>query len=651
MTAQIKKLISLNLALLMLIMTGIPAYAQEPTQQLVLEAQKQPREEVSASLDLFAGSGYLISVGGTTFTSDQDKQGTGWKYTASNTRLDLTDYKGTGIRASGDLTIYSNGDVTVTGSDGKNYGSDGICVDGNLTIRVRSGEMSVTGGAGNVRGGDGVYADGTFSCSAYSTAASFTGGQTYNAEEDGEPTWGGDAIAANRVTLNGDDITVTGGQGSSGSGAYGGCGIYANNITIYADCTIEGGDADCGSPGIWCRRTCSFSTVNALVMTGEGVYGLPAVYLEDNATVSTNKHTSVIKNQFYWMILINKYELLLLGKGGTIDGTATFTSLEAYYPESHDLANYLFERDGYTQVAWRTTSGNLLALNTRYQPKENTRLFAEWLAVDKGDVVLNALKGTFDGSAKWKKYQTSSVTLPNAIQYADDTLLGWCSEVSPEIDYGTYTNSGAWYAPGTTVEADPEAVINLYAREESYGQYAVYHANGGEVKAGGNMIVQGALVSHTNLQVITPDTSYVKAPAGYKLVGWATSKDATRVKYAPGVEVELEIGNVQQLYALWEEVDVDQGVEIQVSSGSKKVQVTIPAEWCGACGIKQGIAALYDPSTGKMIAASTDEYETGEDIYIEVSYTGKTRPQCAVILLDEEHSPMGKGNILNLSSY
>ena len=96
-----------------------------------------------------------------------------------------------------------------------------------------------------------------------------------------------------------------------------------------------------------------------------------------------------MKQQFYWMILINNYELRLLGKGGTIDGTATFTSLKAYYPARHDLSDYVFKKEGYTQVAWRTTSGDLLTLDTQYQPKENTLLYAEWFAAEEGDVVGN----------------------------------------------------------------------------------------------------------------------------------------------------------------------------------------------------------------------------------------------------------------------
>lgn len=518
MTAQIRKLISLNLALLMFIMAGFPVYAQEPVQQMVLEAEKQPREDVSASLDLLGStSGYLISVDGTSFTSDKDQEGTGWKYSASGKKLELTDYTGKGIRASGDLTIYSFGEVAVTGSDGKNYGSDGICVDGNLTLRVRSGTFRVTGGAGNIQGGDGIYATGSFSCSAYSTAVNITGGQTYYAEDDGEPTWGGDAIEANRVTLNGDDIKITGGKGSMGIDAYGGCGIYAGTISIYADCTIAGGDAYCGAPGIWCRTKCSFGTVDALIMTGEGDYGLPAVYCSANAQITTNVHTTVMKQQFYWMILINNYELRLLGKGGTIDGTATFTSLKAYYPARHDLSDYVFKKEGYTQVAWRTTSGDLLTLDTQYQPKENTLLYAEWFAAEEGDVVLHSMEGTFADGERWKRYQTDSVILPKALTYKNDTLMGWSSEILPDVDYDTYMNSGIWYAPGETFTAEAETVTNLYAREQDFGQYAVYHANGGEIKAGGTMMVQGAIVTYTDLQVITPDEAYVTAPLGYKL--------------------------------------------------------------------------------------------------------------------------------------
>lgn len=63
-----------------------------------------------------------------------------------------------------------------------------------------------------------------------------------------------------------------------------------------------------------------------------------------------------------------------------MDTGTTYTSLKAYYPASHALSEYVFQREGCLQVNWKTTTGSLLPLNAHYTPTESTNLKAQWQA-------------------------------------------------------------------------------------------------------------------------------------------------------------------------------------------------------------------------------------------------------------------------------
>ena len=115
---------------------------------------------------------YYISVGGTSFKSNEVRSGTGWSY--EDGRLTLNNYSSSGISASGDLVIYSSGSVQVQGASGT-YGADGIAVSGGLDIIVESGTLRVNGGSGTSKGGDAVYANSLF-CLLYGGTATFSGG-------------------------------------------------------------------------------------------------------------------------------------------------------------------------------------------------------------------------------------------------------------------------------------------------------------------------------------------------------------------------------------------------------------------------------------------------------------------------------------------
>lgn len=160
-----KKLLSLNLALLFLFLCAHPAFAagtEHAEEFLQSEAsvamgetlQCHEQNEVamqSASED----DSYYICVGDTSFQSNKDTSGDSWTYVAELHELFLNGYRGHGISASGDLSVYVSGDTTIEGYDNTYYGGDGISVAGHLSITIwENSHLKVTGGAGSQAGGD-----------------------------------------------------------------------------------------------------------------------------------------------------------------------------------------------------------------------------------------------------------------------------------------------------------------------------------------------------------------------------------------------------------------------------------------------------------------------------------------------------------------
>ncbi len=205
------RIVCLNLALLFLLSFSVPVYAKEPGEpespiqneealeapewafagddysaarelaerNVLEEKENNPEEAIEDSLSDAtdddqeflpvllssseptrdgSGSAYLISVGNTRFLSNEVRSGSGWSY--ADGKLNLNNYNSSCISASGDLTIYSNGSVTIQGSSGS-YGSAGIAA-GGLDVIVESGSLRVTGGSGTISGGDAISANSLF---------------------------------------------------------------------------------------------------------------------------------------------------------------------------------------------------------------------------------------------------------------------------------------------------------------------------------------------------------------------------------------------------------------------------------------------------------------------------------------------------------
>ena len=129
MTSVEKKLLSLNLALLFLFLCAQPAFAagteqadrtellQSEASVAVGETLQIQEENEAATQSTSEDDSYYICVGDTSFQSNKDTSGDGWTYVAELHELFLNGYRGHGISASGDLSVYVSGDTTIEGSD------------------------------------------------------------------------------------------------------------------------------------------------------------------------------------------------------------------------------------------------------------------------------------------------------------------------------------------------------------------------------------------------------------------------------------------------------------------------------------------------------------------------------------------------------
>lgn len=467
------KLFSLNLALFMLVVSAIPAFAMENNEEKVLMEQqsflaqydmidmnaKNKNEQLFLSMQEYSkdneeielysakSSGYNIVVGGNSFSSIYNAKGNGWEYYAEDNTLFINGYNGSSIRASGDLVIYASGVNEITGSTSTYYGSDGIISSGNLDVIIVDGTTSVSGGNGFYRGGDGIYSD------RYAFVYTFAGASLI--VEGGDTaqtsTAGGNAIYGEIAHISGKGfVRAIGGDGTSlySSGCAGGCALIGNEVYVESPCELIGGEGYYSGPGIYFGSYCETSIINATISCGKGQYNKYAIQSSDGQDWYYNNHTIVSGEVDNIKISIRQYILNLLGCGGT-RGTATFESLKAYYPTSYDLSEYSFQRLGYTHLGWSNASGDLVPLNALYTPDKDTTLYAEW-SPNTYKVVYDSNGGSGSMSNSSHTYDTAKKLTSCTFTKKGYTFVGWAITPSGSVVYSdgasvknlTATNGG-----------------------------------------------------------------------------------------------------------------------------------------------------------------------------------------------------------------
>ena len=360
MSKEGRRLGALNLALLLIFLMAAPV-------------QAAPLASAGSS----SGESYRIFVGDERFWSDETASGNGWSY--ADGTLTLNGYQGEDICASGDLTILSSGNVSIKCPD--DYSGSGLNVDGTLLVVVKDGTFDVCGGStANGYTGNAVRAA-VFGCRfCEGTYGRFVAGSTNRSGAQAK-----DAILTGRLLFIADNVQeinyfIAGGSAPYSFGSIGGCGINAIDVTVNASGTISGGNGYSPGPAVYYSSSCNFGLANISLQSGHSSRTSSEIAIMSDSSAegwSKDINTTAEKSSSRIEITINKYKVTLYGEGGT-RGSATFTSLQEYYPASYDLSEYTFTRDGYIQTGWRNASGDLVPLDKKITPVKNTWFDAVW---------------------------------------------------------------------------------------------------------------------------------------------------------------------------------------------------------------------------------------------------------------------------------
>ncbi len=469
-------------------------------------------------------------------------------------------------------------------------------------------------------------------------------GWTYNADgqslslngyNGGEIRASGDLViyCLGASTVTGEDSSNYGGNGitgshsisiylyttfnvTAGSGtARGGSAIVADRVSILGSksgkLTAAGGSGDINGTGLSVNSSFYIGPVFA-TFTGGGTIGaginVPSWSISEHTDYSFSDDGHVLR------ISPKRYSLMLTNGGvdaHVVNGTATYSNLVDYYQTTYRLNRYIFESEGNAQVAWRIPSGNLLQLNYSVTPTCDLHYTAVWESVAPGDILCNGLNGKFSDGSLWNKGH-GSATLPDDLAYSDNRihLLIWGTDIDPQYS-DEYVQSGQWYAPGSKVTASDDPLL-LYGRTNLSGEFIIYDPTEGRVSAGGNRVLQGVFTTGSSLKVYALDSSYLTAPSGCSLSGWATTKGGS-VAYRPGDAIDLPFNRSICLYAVWAGGGIS-GAPVLTSANASAGQITV--KWSAVSGASK--YAVYRKTAGESSWTRLTNTVTG------TSYTDKS---------------------------
>lgn len=567
-------------------------------------------------------------------------------------------YAGDGINAN-NITITGQ-NISAAGGNiltsHPSYGHAGNGLSAKEHISVSGRDFTFTGGTSGFYGGYGAYTTGTISVSA--NDADFCGGEAFRG---GYGIFSSGDVILNPVSAKGDIVLVPGhifAKGASGdlTSGTGGRGIATlGSLSVRSDCTIQGGSGSTNSAGITYGKNCYFGLVNALIRGQGPSDAYPISYYEGASEVEFHDHVSTQIKGGWMMVTINEYTLTFSGNGGTLDGKESFSDT-APYPTYYNLPDYPFTRDGYALMGWSLAAdasssytSQVVPLNDRRFPKADFTLYAMWASTDGNPVILNGLDGKLAGTLLYESYQ-EAVTLPEKLDYENNQLLAWNTEIIPVEDPDTHLFSGIWHEGGKTVAPTDTPTI-LYGQSAGDGSYAVYHLGSGTAPEGGTLLVQGTRAAGSGLQVLTPDKTQVSAPDGLFLAGWATSENG-EVQYECGEKVTLKSGTVTHLYACWEdaaiETETDHGLRISFTPSQKSVCITAPENWGEDSGAKLLVAALY-ASNNQLLQATAQDL-SADRTELTLTYDTDTVPILRIFTLDQDQRPTGNHTELDLKT-
>ncbi len=421
---------------------------------------------------------------------DSDMNGSGWQYHSDDRALVLNNYQGGPITVTGDLKIYSYGDVDVAGT-GRNHAVS--VTNGDVYVYVENGTMNVTA----QQDACGIYADGS---GAMVGVVPINGDATIQAGPTGAGIFsaGGVILMTPPKSWTSPDGTVCYDGRGYGDETYTGqvhvigpSKGYKTNAaisSIYVMLDADGSVINPSSaPAIRCAGLVigdddyastaygiqTGSTVNMTIRAGGNARAIMGI--DQNTPEQGIEIAQHIQGDWKYFISGNPrttpteltlypktYTTTINGDGGTYNGQTTVQATQKY-PAHVKLADYAFARPDY-QLTGFSVDGKTVAADYEFIPTKDTTVTAQWQFVGKNDV-----------SEKILFPQTSTEAVYTGEAMALSQFVGVASLDGQSGDAFTYTlrkdggNAQDVTLDSTVTDAGTYTVTAKYEDEDNLG--------------------------------------------------------------------------------------------------------------------------------------------------------------------------------------
>lgn len=421
---------------------------------------------------------------------DSDMNGSGWQYHSDDRALVLNNYQGGPITVTGDLKIYSYGDVDVAGT-GRNHAVS--VTNGDVYVYVENGTMNVTA----QQDACGIYADGS---GAMVGVVPINGDATIQAGPTGAGIFsaGGVILMTPPKSWTSPDGTVCYDGRGYGDETYTGqvhvigpSKGYKTNAaisSIYVMLDADGSVINPSSaPAIRCAGLVigdddyastaygiqTGSTVNMTIRAGGNARAIMGI--DQNTPEQGIEIAQHIQGDWKYFISGNTrttpteltlypktYTTTINGDGGTYNGQGTVQAAQKY-PAHVKLADYAFARPDY-QLTGFSVDGKTVAADYEFIPTKDTTVTAQWQFVGKNDV-----------SEKILFPQTSTEAVYTGEAMALSQFVGVASLDGQSGDAFTYTlrkdggNARDVTLDSTVTDAGTYTVTAKYEDEDNLG--------------------------------------------------------------------------------------------------------------------------------------------------------------------------------------
>lgn len=549
-----KKLVSLNLMMLILCsIIYVPVYAESGSHRMNIE-----REAVDSE---------VLIVDGQKYDPNENAEGNGWTYwcpEANNYgQIYLENYSGSGIIYNNngrDLFVGVYRDNIIKGNDTPAIQN----IDGNLDISIhRKSTLTVYAG------------DNSSAIIAKKIDIDASGDYMYALNKNVVNVFGSkniSAVKADKITLSShwrSGIKITGGVNGSAIEVKEQLKLYSGHLQI------EGNNA----PAI----TCNTEEIEEYCYMTKQYFRYYA-----GSGIDDNKEISVYNGEQYLRTESKESTFIVDANGGRIEGK-NYIEIQSDLVDGLHVGSYDAVRNGYILDGWyynnsgpyndKTKCKNNSSIKAK-QENETITIYARWLKVDPGDVVIRYNSQynygvESDGSGDYLKCGNSDEAVLPSIDYkysSSETSKApkklWIDdgynfrnngykELTDINGTGYWSFSNGIYTPGSTVDNDKNRVriFDVQGWDCVFGSL-FYYLGDGRINGNGNVIDEWSYTSG-DLTLYVRDDTDIKPPDGKRLLGWSLNEDLNTLNYMPGdiIRVNGHHSDQKNLYAIWVDKD------------------------------------------------------------------------------------------------